>query len=106
MLPDTSAERATRAVAEAAAEAAKKVAEAAALAVSIAAAASASQASAMQVLSAVAISRLDGLDKKIDAHDKLDLDRFAVIGGWLKSIFIAVLVALGTLVFYLITKIH
>lgn len=63
-------------IADAAVKAAERVAVAAKSAVDSAASAASAASSASQILGAVAISRLDGIDKQFTAHEKLDETRF------------------------------
>lgn len=73
---------AAKVIAEAAEDAANRVAVAAKSAVDSAASAASSAASAAQILGAVAIARLDAVDRQFAAHEKHDSERFeAVITG-------------------------
>lgn len=74
-----SALTAARVVAEAAEVAAVRIADAAKSASDSAASAASAQAAAAQVLGAVAVARLDSMDKKFDSHEDLDRDRFNAI---------------------------
>jgi hypothetical protein len=73
---------AAQVIADAAEDAANRVAIAAKSAVDSAASAASSASSAAQILGAVAIARLDAVDRQFSAHEKQDSERFeAVVQG-------------------------
>ena len=87
MTDEREAETAARVVADAAFVAAERVATAAAkAAVESAASAVAAASSASQMLAAVAVSRLDGIDKTFEAHERQDHERFLAISSNQKEI--------------------
>lgn len=83
---EVKAERAAKLVADAASLAAIRIADAAKSASDSAASAAQAQAAAAQVLGAVAVARLDSLDKKFDSHEDLDRDRFAAFNDSQKDV--------------------
>ncbi|MGB6501641.1 MAG: hypothetical protein WBG19_09665 [Thermoplasmata archaeon] len=72
----TDVQNAADIVADAAERAAERVAMAAKSAMDSAASAASAASSASQILGAVAISRLDGIDKQFNSHEKQDTERF------------------------------